>query len=639
MAKPTQLNRAGFVTGEAMGKHSRPRLARRAIVTAVAVVGVTGIGLPLWAPAAHASGGVTGSVQTTNSTGSRVNQNIYDHKTDVYLNGGPNTLAAHRLAVGDYFFTVLVPGGQLDPNDDGDVHNLSQPVDTAAARSFHANADGTVSPTAYSTHSFTNGLVQLADFNDTTNPGGEYDVAVCQFAPDGSGNAAAVVPSDCKYDAFKVRDSVQPCVGDCGGGSFGAPFGSKTATPAHTRTVKWTIAKSATPTSFNQLTPGTSAYTVTATKTVVAEAWGISGTISVFNPNATALPVTVEDTGLANPTTGLPVSVTDLSCAVNPPTGDSTGMAFGDGTAGGTVAAADGLTPGQEDFSYSCTLGDPGAASYENTASIGFSDDQNQPQSVATDPSAPFDFSAVTELGDPESITVTDTYAGSGSPSDPSTNASGTTISDTMVWHYNRTFFNLGCQTYPNTATLSTGPTAGASVQYCGPSGLTMGWWQNKNGQYLLVNNTVNACATLNGYLGTHTLSTDLIDTSSATTKAYVSGDCTTTSKSSYLPTFTSNALKAANSAGTGTPMELGQWLTTALDTASYPNHTIAGVPTLSAGITVVPNVPGEGSCASIGTLLHDAVNNYATYKGNKAMVTAYSTLFNNLNNSVAQTC
>ena len=48
---------------------------------------------------------------------SQVNCNIYGIKPDVWLNGGP---AANGLGPdGEYFFAVLVPGGQPNPNDGG----------------------------------------------------------------------------------------------------------------------------------------------------------------------------------------------------------------------------------------------------------------------------------------------------------------------------------------------------------------------------------------------------------------------------------------------------------------------------------------------------------------------------------------
>ena len=57
---------------------------------------------------------------------SQINCNIYGAKPDVWLNGGP---AANGLGPdGAYFFVVLVPGGQPDPNDGG-AKNLSDNYD------------------------------------------------------------------------------------------------------------------------------------------------------------------------------------------------------------------------------------------------------------------------------------------------------------------------------------------------------------------------------------------------------------------------------------------------------------------------------------------------------------------------------
>src|SRR5438093_1675555 len=50
-----------------------------------------------------------------------INCNIYTSKSYVWLSGGPGT---SHLSDGTYFFSVLVPGGQPDPNDGG-LKNLS----------------------------------------------------------------------------------------------------------------------------------------------------------------------------------------------------------------------------------------------------------------------------------------------------------------------------------------------------------------------------------------------------------------------------------------------------------------------------------------------------------------------------------
>ncbi len=89
-----------------------------------------------------------------------------------------------------------------------------------------------------------------------------------------------------------------------------------------------------------------------------------------------------------------------------------------------------------------------------------------------------------------KTITVTDTFNGI-------TNTLGTVAgSDTLplsqTFHYARTVnvpaFN--CLSYPNTATIvETGQSAGKTVTVCGPlktGALTMGFWQNKNGQAII---------------------------------------------------------------------------------------------------------------------------------------------------------
>ena len=159
----------------------------------------------------HCQNGPAGATQV-------VNCNIYDGKQYVWLNGGPDNAA---LADGTYFFAVLVPGGQHDPNE-GAAKNLS---DTTAAP--HAagslNADGSAIPSgdprsnrtftvsggviSYSgTHAYDSQMIRLMPYDDTTNNGGVYILAICETA----GSAGAVNPRDCKYDAFKVQASGTP---------------------------------------------------------------------------------------------------------------------------------------------------------------------------------------------------------------------------------------------------------------------------------------------------------------------------------------------------------------------------------------------------------------------------------------------
>src|SRR5262249_36782291 len=69
-----------------------------------------------------------------------INCNIYDGKKFVWMNGGP---VAAALGDGTYFFAVLDPGGQADPND-GTPKNLSDTTPSPCLGP--TNADGSSCP-------------------------------------------------------------------------------------------------------------------------------------------------------------------------------------------------------------------------------------------------------------------------------------------------------------------------------------------------------------------------------------------------------------------------------------------------------------------------------------------------------------
>jgi hypothetical protein len=166
------------------------------------------------APVAQAAGvPVTGGVftsvnQAVDGSGKclngnpAVNCNLYMGKAYVWLNGGP---AANKIGPdGKYFFAVLAPGGQPNPNDGG-AKNLSDDFDAYTNRTFTVTA-GEVS--AYSgTHDFAAPLLRLYPYADTSNPGGVYIMAVCSIGT--TGTSYPVDPRKCKYDAFKAP-SIDP---------------------------------------------------------------------------------------------------------------------------------------------------------------------------------------------------------------------------------------------------------------------------------------------------------------------------------------------------------------------------------------------------------------------------------------------
>lgn len=606
------------------------RFRMSAVLAASGVMFATTV---LAAPAAFAgSATFTGVSSTDDPSGSpygthcthgnpAVNCNAYDGKLFVWLNGGPVSAA---FGDGDFFFAVVAPSGQSDPND-GAAKLLS--TDPYTDRSFsvtggvfsytgtHDQVVDANDPNDPSGTKVRIGLVGDPDegYLDSPNGGGVYVLMICRM-PDGT---QPVTSDNCKSDAFKVTESSNP------GGGFKPLTATKTVTPSHERKVSWGITKSADPTLIYSGTPQSSTYTVTATKTVLDERWGISGSITVSNANADPVQVDgvadnfLTDSGLAGTT-----------CTVAP-------------SGGGSYTFPTSVTGnGSLSFDYSCTTTTQPdyATNYVNTADVSYTDDQAQSQTAtAISDSFTFPTAATLESGsDPESVTVSDTNTATGSP------GTGTVISDTTTFTYSRTFFNNLCQDYDNTASLSTGPTADATVTFCGPNagGLTQGWWQNKNGQQLLKNNIGSACTTLNGYVNGYTSPTGLINVDGTTTKQYSTGSCSTSGTFSYLPSFDLYVFGQANSSGTGWSMLLSQWLTTTLDTASYITGK-AGGPALDANDNIYnpDGLLGLDECTTIGDLLTQAVQQFSLYKDDKSTVTALSSMFDRINNNLQPSC
>lgn len=185
---------------------SSTRLLRLAVVVGVAAAACGAFGTAAEAGRTPVTGGVFTTVdETVDGPGKclngnpAVNCNLYLGKPYVWLNGGP---AKNGLGPdGQYFFAVLGPGGQPNPNDGG-AQNLSDDFDTYKNRTFTITG-GEVS--AYlGTHSYDVAAdkIRLFPFADTPNPGGVYIMSVCFIGADGGGYP--VDPNTCKYDAFKA---------------------------------------------------------------------------------------------------------------------------------------------------------------------------------------------------------------------------------------------------------------------------------------------------------------------------------------------------------------------------------------------------------------------------------------------------
>lgn len=132
---------------------------------------------------------ISGAIFTTDITCTGVNVNIYDIKTDVYIDGGPDHPGAAGLPDGNYCVQVTDPSGQT-------VLGLSAPgavtvVDGEFVQCYQLSA---ILNTASS--GFT-----VPGYDNTPNPGGEYKVWVstdCEFANNTS-----------KTDNFQVQQECQ----------------------------------------------------------------------------------------------------------------------------------------------------------------------------------------------------------------------------------------------------------------------------------------------------------------------------------------------------------------------------------------------------------------------------------------------
>ncbi len=163
-----------------------------------------------------ASAQFSGGIFTSTSTGTTVNANIYDLRTDVFLNGGPQNVNTPGLPNGTYYFQVTDPSGAT---------LLS--TDNAICRQLvvsNGRVAGSTGPCPHQNGALNllNGSrpVQLAPINFTPNPGGEYKVwliaqssAVASCTPTVSEQDPLVIlfTNNCsKTDNFKVREQPRP---------------------------------------------------------------------------------------------------------------------------------------------------------------------------------------------------------------------------------------------------------------------------------------------------------------------------------------------------------------------------------------------------------------------------------------------
>lgn len=311
---------------------------------------------------------------------------------------------------------------------------------------------------------------------------------------------------------------------------------SKTATPAFKRTYAWDISKGVTPTLVEQI-GGTATfnYTVKAWQTgFIDSAWVVSGKITVTNPNDW------ED-----------ITLTNLTDVV-----DNGGTC--------TIDAGPYVVPMSDsiDVGYSCTFAAQPAYDSDivNTATATWDSAKYFTPDGSASGSVDFAFTTPTTRVN-KTVTIKDTFNGT-------TTTLGTLVAKdetpyaSATFTYSRTVNvpTWNCLFYTNTAKVIGDNNVvldqdSKTVEVCGPAktgALTMGYWQNNNGQGIIKAGASTAGVCNSGtWLRQYAPFQDLSATATCT----------------QVATYVYNMIKAANSSGTSmNAMLKAQMLATALD-------------------------------------------------------------------------
>ena len=404
---------------------------------------------------------------------------------------------------------------------------------------------------------------QVAPLNGTYNGGTGGSITVSE--PAGGIRACTADPTTLLVAPCTSTSDV-PLIGD-GTTTLAPDFGNtgidltvtKTASPSFTRTYSWSINKSVTPGEVDQSSqtpPATFNYTVVVSETSFADsAWEVTGSVTVSNPNNYEVDgVTISENGSGK-------SLNGENC-----TFDNQILPAGATNNGATITGVNLAAGGSLSATYTCTYtSSPGSGTNDATATWDASK-YNTP-----DGSADSGTSGAYAFGSPTSsvyktITPQDSFNGGAAvnlctldTTGPCTlTATDTKPYTTHTYTYSRNI-NIpdhGCQTYPNEASIKeTGQTSDASVKVCRvpakTGALTMGFWQNKNGQGIITGQLKTGTCPSATWLRNYAPFQDLSSTATC----------------SAVATYVYNVIKAANCGGaTCNTMLKAQMLATALD-------------------------------------------------------------------------
>lgn len=344
---------------------------------------------------------------------------------------------------------------------------------------------------------------------------------------------------------------------------------SKTANASFTRTFEWKIIKNVDKTQVTL--PGGSAtfnYTVIVTELGFTDTgWSVKGKITVTNPN------NWED---------ITANVTDAV--------DNGGTCTVSGGTGVVIPKN-----GSKELNYTCSYASgPSPASGTNTVTVNWDQAAAFTPTGSTYNTAAFAFNESAANNENKTITVTDTFNGVTTTLGTATAVTSQPFT-TKTFTYSHTVpAPFGCLSYKNTAKIvETGQTASQTVTVCGPTdtgALTIGFWQNKNGQGIITRTSEpGGICSLTSWLRQYAPYQDL-DASSS---------CSDAAKYVY------NTIKAANAGGPAmNAMLKAQMLATALN-VYYSSPALGGnqigAPQPIGGLTIdLVHVCGNSSDSCI---------------------------------------
>jgi hypothetical protein len=394
---------------------------------------------------------------------------------------------------------------------------------------------------------------------------------------------------------------------------------AKTAAGTFNRDISWQLTKSANPTSFNgiagQTFNPTDLWDVNATKAVNDSGYKVAGDITITNPAAIDQSFNVADVLNTNNTAG------NVDCDPN---------AAGN-QASGTIAANGSVT-----CSYTASPSDASATLNTATVSAQGNADQTGKADVSFTPKVTGD--EATTLGDArfnfsqgissdKDQTFSDSFA-------CDANNSSKYVNDKYSFDVTNTATLKGANTDLSRNAKVTVNCTRTRVQ----GGLTMGFWQNTNGQALIKNGpTTGTVCNSRTYLRTFAPFQDL----------------SPTAKCSDVATYVTNVIKAANASGASmNAMLKAQMLATALDVnfgkvngTGNVDLTAIPKPVTSSTYENTSTAFGGGStCQSVNALLSYASNQSNSggsiwYAQVKATQEKAKDTFDAINNQAAFTC